>query len=354
MRALAAFLALLAVPAAAQEPARGFEVTHLGGGVHAVIRREPVGMMFDANNVFIVNEEDVVVVDANATASSTRETIAALRAITAKPVRFVINTHWHFDHAEGNAAWREAWPGVEFVGHAATRGEVSGIGAKNRAGMLEFGPGMVEALRRRLATGRDSKNEPLDAETRAALASDADQAERYLGETKAARIVMPTLEVRDGLVLRRGGRTIEVLHLGAGHTRADLVVWLPGERIAITGAHVAWPVPHIGNTAAPLEYAATLGRLLALQARVFVPGHGPILRDDSHVRLVARLAAAIRDQVRAAVARGEGLEETRRHVDLEEFRLAFAGESKLRRSLFEMYVAQPAIEGAWRQARDGG
>ena len=350
MRPFAASLAFLAAAAAAQEPPRGFEVTPLADGVYAVVRREPVGMMFDANNVFIVNDEDVVVVDANATASSTRETIAAFRAITTKPVRFVINTHWHFDHFEGNAAWRDAWPGVEFVGHAATRDELAGIGARNRAGMLEFGPGMVEALRRRLAAGRDAKGDPLDAETRAALASDAAQAERYLGETKSARIVPPTVEVRDSLVLRRGGRTIEVLHLGAGHTRSDLVVWLPAQRIAVTGDLVAWPVPLIGNTAAPLEYAATLERLLALGADVFVPGHGPVLRDDSHVRLVARLAAAIRDQVRAAVARGDSLEETRKRVDLEEFRRAFAGESKLRRSLFDMYVAQPAVEGAWRQA----
>jgi len=356
VRALAAVLAFLATAAGAQEPAppRGFEVARLAEGVHAVIRREPVGMMFDANNVFIVNDEDVVVVDANATASSTRETIAALRRITAKPVRYVVNTHWHLDHFEGNAAWREAWPGVEFIGHAATREELAGIGATNRRGMLEYGPGMVVALRKRLAEGRDRAGRPLDAETRAALASDADQAERYLAETKDVAFIPPTLEVRERLTLRRGARTIEILHLGPGHTRADLVVWLPAEGIAVTGDLVVWPVPLIGNTAAPLDYATTLERLLALGATVFVPGHGPVLRDDAHVRLVARLAAAIRDQVRAAVARGATLDETRKAVDLEEFRRAFAGDSTLRRSLFEMYVAQPAVEGAWRQAGGRG
>ena len=167
------------------------------------------------------------------------------------------------------------------------------------------------------------------------------------------QFIPPTLEVRERLTLRRAARTIEILHLGAGHTRSDLVVWLPAERIAITGDLVVWPVPLIGNTAAPLEYAGTLERLLELKAAVFVPGHGPVLRDDAHVRLVARLAASIRDQVRAAVARGDTLEQTRKGVDLEEFRVAFAGDSKLRRSLFEMYVVQPAVEGAWRQASEG-
>jgi glyoxylase-like metal-dependent hydrolase (beta-lactamase superfamily II) len=352
MRPIHAILACLAaLPVlASDEPPRGFEVTRIAEGVHAVIRKEPVGMMFDANNAFIVNEEDVVVVDANATATSTRETIAALRRITAKPVRFVVNTHWHLDHFEGNAAWQEAYPGVEFIGHSATREELAGIGAANRAGMLEFGPGMVEALRKRLAEGRDSSGKPLDAETRAALASDSAQAARYLEETKSVRFVPPTVEVRDRLTLRRGARTIEILHLGPGHTRADLVVWLPAERIAVTGDLVVWPVPLIGNTAAPLEYAGTLEKLLALGAATYVPGHGPVQRDDAHVRLTARLAASIRDQVRAAVARGDSLEETRKRVDLEEFRRGFAGDSKLRRSLFEMYVVQPAVEGAWRQA----
>ena len=342
--------ALLVVPAAHA----GFTVETLAPGVVAFLRTEPAGMMFDANNLAVIGDDAVLVVDSNATAASSREVIRALRAITRKPVRYLVNTHWHLDHFEGNAAWLEAYPGLEIVGHEATRGELAGVGARNRAGMLESGPGLVEALRRRVAEGRDREGRPLDAETKAAYASDADQAARYLEATRTVAFVPPTIEVRDRLTVHLGARSVDVLHPGPGHTRSDLVVWLPAERILATGDLVAAPVPLIGNTARPMDYAGTLERVLAFGALVIVPGHGPVMRDDAYPRRVRDLAAAIRDGVRAAVAAGATLEETRKRIDLTAFRDAFAGSSKLRGALFDLYVAQPAIEAAWRQAREAG
>lgn len=340
--------ALLLAPAAHA----GFAVETLAPGVVAFVRTEPAGMMFDANNLAVIGEDAVLVVDANATADSSREVIRALRRITLKPVRYLVNTHWHLDHFEGNAAWAEAYPGLEIVGHEATRGELAGIGARNRAGMLEFGPGLVETLRKRLADGRDREGRPLDAETKAAYASDAAQAARYLEATRSVVFAPPTIEVRDRLVIRLGARVVEVRHPGPGHTRADLVVWLPAERIVATGDLVAAPIPLIGSTARPLDYAGTLERVLGLGALVFLPGHGPVMRDDGYVRRVHELAVAIRDGVKASVAAGATLEDTRRRVDLAPWRDAFAGSSRLRASLFDMYVVQPALEAAWQQARE--
>ncbi|MBK8323477.1 MAG: MBL fold metallo-hydrolase [Betaproteobacteria bacterium] len=349
MGRLACLLAALLIAPAARA---GFTVETLAPGVIAFVRTEPAGMMFDANNLAVIGEDAVLVVDSNATGESSREVIRALRRITPKPVRYLVNTHWHLDHFEGNAAWREAYPGLEIVGHEATRQELAGIGARNRAGMLEFGPGMVEALRKRVAGGRDRGGRPLDAETKAAYASDADQAGRYLEATRSVLFLPPTIEVRDRLTIRLGARTVEVIHPGPGHTRADLVVWLPAERIVATGDLVALPVPLIGNTARPLEYPATLERVLGLQALVYLPGHGPVIRDDAPVRRVLALVKAIRDGVKASVAAGETLEETRRRVDLAAFRESFAGTSRWRGTLFDMYVVQPALEAAWRQAHE--
>jgi glyoxylase-like metal-dependent hydrolase (beta-lactamase superfamily II) len=59
--------------------------------------------------VFIVNDDHVVVVDAQFTRAATLETLAALRRITRKPVRFVINTHWHDDHVAGNQVYQDSF-----------------------------------------------------------------------------------------------------------------------------------------------------------------------------------------------------------------------------------------------------
>ena len=104
-----------------------FDVEQIAEGVYAVIRREPPGLWFDANNVFIVDDEGVIVVDSNVSPSSTREVLAALRRITDRPVTHVVNTHWHEDHILGNQVWRDAYPDVEFVGHTTSREDMLGV-----------------------------------------------------------------------------------------------------------------------------------------------------------------------------------------------------------------------------------
>src|SRR5215213_4852395 len=109
-----------------------FEVVKVAEGVYAAVRREPPGLTVNANSVFIINDEDVVVVDTTLTPGSARETLAALRKLTDKPVRYVVNTHWHDDHLLGNVAYRDAFPAADFIAHENTREYLPTTGLKNR------------------------------------------------------------------------------------------------------------------------------------------------------------------------------------------------------------------------------
>ena len=330
-------------------PPNNFDVQQVAPGVYAVIRREPAGLWFDANNVLIIDDEGVIVVDSNVSPSSTREVLAALRRITDRPVTHVVNTHWHEDHILGNRVYLDAFPDVQFVAHATTDEDLRTVGASNRRGSLQSGGSFAAQLRELVRTGRNLAGQEITDEERASYLKDASLVERYLRDARDFEPVTPTITVEDRLVLRRGGRTVEILHLGAGHTRADLVVHLPAERIAITGDLVVWPVPLVGSTSFPGAFAATLRRVLALRPAIIVPGHGPVLRDDAYVRTVADLLTSIRDQTAAAVARGETLEQARRSVNLDDFRAAIAGDSQLRRFIFYAYVALPGVEAAYRE-----
>jgi len=102
---LAASASPTAAPAPSHAESDGFTVEKLAEGVYAAVRTDPPGLMVDANSLFIVNDADVVVVDAP---EASAELIGTLRKITGKPVTYLINTHWHDDHVIGNAAWRKA------------------------------------------------------------------------------------------------------------------------------------------------------------------------------------------------------------------------------------------------------
>ncbi len=119
----------------------------------------------------------------------------------------------------------------------------------------------------------------------------------------------------------------------------------------ITGDLVVWPVPLVGNPQShPGEWASTLDKLRALHPSVIVPGHGPVLRDDSYLKTLAEMFASIAQQTQAAVARGETLEQARKSVNLGDFRKQIAGDSPVRKALFAMYVAGPAVGAAYGEA----
>jgi glyoxylase-like metal-dependent hydrolase (beta-lactamase superfamily II) len=346
-------LIILLAAASVFSQARSFDVQKVADGVYAVIRREPASFWFNANNVFIVGKNDVIVVDSNLTVGYTKEVIAALREITDKPVKYVINTHWHEDHIIGNRAYREAFPGVKFVGHRSTLKDLPEIGGGNRQGSLKNGRGFVGMLEANLEKGESIAGGAITDEERAGYTSDIKFVSAYLAESSTFEIILPDVLVDDRLEIKQDGRTVEVLFLGRAHTGADLVVNLPKERIAITGDLIVYPVPLLGSTSYPLEYASTLEKLKALGSRMYIPGHGPVMKDDVYLDKMIALATAVRDRSKAAYKPGETVEQMRAKIDLSDQQKVFAGDSRHKGFIFRNYVTLPATAAAFKQLGEG-
>jgi cyclase len=331
---------------------RDFEVQKIAVDVYAVIRREPPSLWFNPNTVFVVGKKDVIVVDTNISSQHTREVLAELKKITDKPVRFVINTHWHEDHIIGNRVYREAFPNVKFIAHKSTLADLPTVGAANRKGTLENGAGFVKLLKSSIEKGENLAKQKLTDEERLGYSSDIRLVESYLAEAPNFEIILPDITVENRLELDDGKRKIEIFFLGRAHTAADLVVFLPKEKIVACGDLIVYPVPLVGSTAYPLEYAATLENLLKLNAKTIIPGHGAVMRDDAYARLMIRLLQSIKQQTQASFSRGETLEQMRKSVNLEEFRKSFAGDSQHKSFIFENYVFLPATAAAYGQMKE--
>ncbi|HEX4858758.1 MAG TPA: MBL fold metallo-hydrolase, partial [Usitatibacteraceae bacterium] len=237
-----AVLSTLALPVHATD----IDLTRIADGVYAAVRREPPGLTFVSNTVFILEADHAIVVDTGIGQATAAASIAALKSLTDKPVRYLINTHWHDDHHLGNAAWRAAYPGALVVAHANAVGELAGTGEANRKELLKEGPAFAQEIRNALAKNLNLAGKPISAEERESFAADLTWAERYFRDTPSTPILLPDLEVGERLVLR-GKRRVEILYLGRAHTASDLVVWLPEERIAVTGDLVVWPIPLFGS-----------------------------------------------------------------------------------------------------------
>jgi glyoxylase-like metal-dependent hydrolase (beta-lactamase superfamily II) len=333
----------------------GFDVQQIADGVYAAVRREPPTLTLNANSVFIVNEEDVVVVDTSLTPTSAQELIRAIRAVTTKPVRTVVNTHAHDDHISGNAAFKAVWPGIEFIAHARTAEYLPGAGLANRKAALAPGgyPQFIEALKKRLASRISVHGGALDDSEQAAYAAALQIAEGFVAaHAQGVEIVLPTRTVEDKLRITSGKRVIDLLYLGMGHTSGDLVIHLPAEGIVVAGDLVVAPVPYVGSPQShPADWSRSLDKLAALKPKLVIPGHGPVLQGDAHVRTLAALFASVARQVAAAVARGETQEQAAKAVQLNEFERELAGNSRMLKLIFNAYVRGPAVQSAWLDAQ---
>jgi glyoxylase-like metal-dependent hydrolase (beta-lactamase superfamily II) len=331
----------------------GFTRHDVANGVHAFVFDNALGDAgaVDGTAVVIINQSDVVVVDAQWSPATARRVIAEIRKLTPNPVRYVINTHWHGDHWLGNQAYREAYPGVEFIAHENT---LINLVEKELSGLDKFRstdlPAMLADMEKRYASAVRRDGKPYTA------ADSAMMRKQIAALTWAGPVVneitpiRPTLTITDSLVLRRGDRRIVVRYLGRGNTRGDLSVWLPAERVLVTGDLLVNPAPYSFFSYLG-DWTTTLGALRALPASVIIPGHGAVQRDWTYFDMVVELLKSTLAQASDAVRKGLDLEATRKAVDLSAFRERFSrGDPAINRA-FDAFFIAPAVERAWLEAR---
>ena len=327
-------------------------VTPLGSNVFAAIRTEPLGLAVNANSLFIVNDDHVVVVDAQFTRQATHENLAALRRITTKPVRYVINTHWHDDHVAGTQVYRDTFPEVRIVAHTNTRADLIDKGRANRKQQVEYAPPALDRYEKLLAMGLGGDSTPSTEAERASLSSAVRIMRQYVTENTAYREVLPDTTFDRRLTLRSGGRTIDVRWFGRGNTRGDAVTYLPNEGIVATGDLLVAPIP-FGFGSYPTEWIAVLDSIKALRPKAIVPGHGPVMRDLTYLDTVRRMLVAAREQTLAAVAKGMSADSAAATVRLDSLRAEVAGDEKQLRILFASFFRRPVIARVYEEAKAG-
>ena len=201
----------------------------------------------------------LLVCDTRSSHRQADEIRADLRELGTLPVRWVVNTHAHFDHSFGNARF----------------GPASDLGAPIYA-------------HERVPAHFDAYERPMLASLIAAGEEPAD-------EWREIVITPPTVLVGDQMTLDLGGITAELLHLGRGHTDNDLLVHLPDRGVWLVGDLVEESGPPVyGSGSFPLDWPGTITRLQAAlcEGDALVPGHGAVVDAAFLAEQQEQLAAA--------------------------------------------------------------
>jgi glyoxylase-like metal-dependent hydrolase (beta-lactamase superfamily II) len=237
----------------------------------------------DPNTGVIVGADGVMVVDAQATPRMAREVIRRIRRLTAKPIRYVVLTHYHAVRVLGASAYRAE----QVIASRETLGLIRERGREDMASEIGRFP--------RLFRGKES----------------------------IPGLTWPTMVFRDEMAVRMGALEVRILRPGPGHTGGDTVVWVPSERVLFSGDLVEYRAGIYAGDAHLQEWPKTLEKLRALGPRALVPGRGPALATpaacERAIRYTRDFVRALYAGARRGVAGGKSLkqvyEATRRRMD---------------------------------------
>jgi cyclase len=259
----------------------------------------------NCNTAIIEGDDGVVIVDTHSKPSAARVIVEHVRALTPKPVRYVINTHFHWDHWHGNEVYPAAYPDAEIVTNQLTREAMQRKGLKRIQDHVRQVPAEIARLESELAAAAG-------ATERGRLEADLRLAKAYLAEVKALKPALPTMAFERTMKLYRRDREIHLLYLGRAHTEGDVFVYLPKEKVVVTGDAVIGWTPFMGD-GYPEDWAGTLDALGQLDFTHMIMGHGePAGRD--WLRTFRGYVSDMVEAVRREVATGATLDEAKQRV----------------------------------------
>jgi len=254
----------------------------------------------DGNSVAILSRDGVFVFDTNGTPAAAAAVLAEIRKLTDRPVRYVVNSHWHWDHWYGTETYQRAFPDLRVIAHEKTREMMLGPAlAFNQPGLDTQLPAYIQSLEKRVATARAATPPPADLP---ALEHRLENDRFFLEQKRNVHHVAANVTFSDTLEIQMGERRIQVRHYDRAVTPGDAFVYLPDDKILIAGDLLINPIS-FALSCYPTEWLRTLEKIDALDATVIVPGHGEPLRDK-------QLLHATMDVFRELLRRGKDAKAT--------------------------------------------
>ena len=230
----------------------------------------------DPNSGVIIGDDSVLIIDTTATPLMAQDLIARIRAVTDKPIKHIVLSHYHAVRVLGASAYVKE--GLEQI--IASRGTFDLIRERGSADMKSE----MERFPRLFA-----------------------------GAESIPGLTWPTLVFESAMSLFLGSLEVQIMHLGAGHTKGDTVVWIPSQKILFSGDLVEYGAACYCGDAQLAEWPTTLDALRRLHPEKLVPGRGPALVTPEEVAsgldYTRHFVSTLLQQGRAAVQQNLNLKE---------------------------------------------
>ena len=262
-----------------------------------------------SNVVVVVNDQDVLIVDPGVTPGAATALIADVKTLTDKPIKYVVDSHYHYDHAFGNQVFG---PDVTIIGHDTVRRRLTGPGVlKQRTYLMNS----AAAIASRFTLLKRQISEAKDANERAVYERQLVIHQQYADEQAKLKPTPPNSTLSRDMTLYRGDREIQIRFFGRAHTDGDIVVFLPRERMIATGDMITSALSYTGDAFVE-EWPATLEGVMSLDFDTVLPGHGNVFKGKEHLRNLQAYWRDFYQQATALRKQGVAPEEAAKRMDL--------------------------------------
>ena len=332
-----------------QDVASVYHMESVGKDIYAFIAPEPKVPIVCGNSVAIIGSDAVLVVDSGQFPALTRRMIADIKTRTNKPVRYLVNTHWHSDHITGNSVYAAEFPGLSIVGTPFTRQAMNDYQPKVFDMYMTAYPQALERFRKALQEGKKRDGTPLTQDDKRFYSGVVEVMGELIPQLKDINYVGPNVTFTDQMNIDLGGREVKVFWVGNANTAGDALVYVPDQKFLATGDVLVWPTPYATNSYIG-SWINVMDKLLAMDLSTIVPGHGPVMHDKSYMQTVRRLLVDLNDQTKDAVAHGLSLDEIKKKVNLQSYKDELTQGVPSRVYAWDNYF-MTAVDSAWKEQK---
>jgi cyclase len=269
-------------------------------------------MTLGANSPVIVTDTEAIVIDSETSPAAGRALVEDIKAFTNKPVKFVIDTHYHYDHLFGNQIFG---PDVQVIGHDHTVTRLRSDTMKQYTFLTSVNPARVETLKQQIAAEKN-------ADQKKTLERQLQNRLSYMEQVKEAKPTPPNTTFETSMTIYRGGREIRLLYLGRGHTDTDVVTFLPKERIVATGDLMESVLSYFGDSY-PDDWIGTLEKLKGLDFDTVLPGHGVPFKGKGKITAFQNYIRDLIAQTKTLKGQGLTAEQAAQKIDLRKYASEF-------------------------------
>jgi glyoxylase-like metal-dependent hydrolase (beta-lactamase superfamily II) len=244
-----------------------FDIEKVAEGVFAALAKPAA--LTNCNAAIFVLSRDVLVVDAHSKPSAAASLIAQIKKeVTDKPVRYLVNSHFHWDHTQGDAAYKKANAQVQIITSDTTKQLMSQLQRDRLKESLDSVPGLMDAAKAHLSRAKTAQERDWANEQLRQLAA-------YQAEMKSYPLELPTLTFAKTHVIKDASGDLELAFNGKAHTAGDVQVFSPAKKVVASGDAIIGFLPNL-NDGYPRPWPKTIDTVAAWKFDNIIPGHGSV------------------------------------------------------------------------------